>query len=47
DALTHERPYKKAWSVEEAVTEIKRQSGQQFDPRVVEVFLMLPQEELI
>ncbi|RYZ89648.1 MAG: HD domain-containing protein [Proteobacteria bacterium] len=47
DALTHERPYKKAWPVVEAVAEIQRQSGQQFDPKVVDVFLMLPHEELI
>ncbi|HEX8833458.1 MAG TPA: HD domain-containing phosphohydrolase, partial [Abditibacteriaceae bacterium] len=38
DALTHERPYKKAWSPEEAQAEIERQSGKQFDPRVVEAF---------
>ena len=39
DALTHSRPYKAAWPVEEAVIEIARQSGKQFDPQVVEVFL--------
>ncbi|HKP51370.1 MAG TPA: HD domain-containing phosphohydrolase [Chloroflexia bacterium] len=39
DALTHERPYKHAWTLEEALEEIKRQSGQHFDPRVVEAFL--------
>lgn len=39
DALTHERPYKRAWSVEEALLEIERQSGQQFDPRIVQVCL--------
>lgn len=38
DALTHVRPYKKAWPLEEAVSEIVRQSGRQFDPRVVEAF---------
>jgi putative two-component system response regulator len=42
DALTHERPYKKAWPVDEALAEIERQSGRQFDPRVVEAFLELP-----
>jgi putative two-component system response regulator len=47
DALTHERPYKKAWPVEEAVAEIARQSGRQFDPRVVEAFLTLPHEGLV
>jgi putative two-component system response regulator len=39
DALTHDRPYKKAWPVEEALEEIKNQSGRQFDPSVVEAFL--------
>ena len=39
DALTHDRPYKKAWTDEEAIAEIKRQSGEHFDPRVVEAFL--------
>jgi putative two-component system response regulator len=47
DALTHGRPYKVAWTVEEAVAEIVRQSGRQFDPRVVEVFLELPYATLI
>ena len=39
DALTHERPYKKAWSYAEALAEIHRQNGEQFDPHVVEAFL--------
>ena len=39
DALTHERPYKAAWPVAEAVAEIERQSGRQFDPGVVETTL--------
>ena len=39
DALTSERPYKKAWPPNEAIEEIKRQSGRQFDPCVVEGFL--------
>ena len=39
DALTSPRPYKKAWSQQEALEEIKRQSGRQFDPRVVEALL--------
>jgi putative two-component system response regulator len=47
DALTHERPYKKAWPVEEAVAEIQAQSGRQFDPRVVAAFVsMLERENL-
>lgn len=39
DALTNERPYKKAWSHEEAVAEIERCSGRHFDPRVVAAFV--------
>lgn len=38
DALTHERPYKRAWSFDEALEEIESQSGRQFDPRVVAAF---------
>ncbi len=38
DALTSERPYKKAWPVEEAVAEIRKCSGQHFDPQLVEAF---------
>jgi putative nucleotidyltransferase with HDIG domain len=39
DALTHPRPYKNAWTITEAIAEVKRQSGHHFDPQVVEVFL--------
>lgn len=39
DALTHERPYKEAWSTEQAVEEISQQRGRQFDPNVVDAFL--------
>jgi len=39
DALTHERPYKAAWTVDAAVEEITRQRGEQFDPAVVDAFL--------
>lgn len=41
DALTHSRPYKPAWSVEEAVAEIRAQAGRQLDPGVVEAFLFI------
>ena len=36
DALTHDRPYRKAWSAGEALAEVERQRGRQFDPRVAE-----------
>jgi HD-GYP domain-containing protein (c-di-GMP phosphodiesterase class II) len=39
DAITSERPYRPARSHEEALQEIKRHAGTQFDPQVVEVFL--------
>lgn len=39
DALTTERPYKKAWPVEEAVDFLKGQSGKHFDPELVVHFL--------
>ena len=38
DVLTHQRPYKEAWSVYDAVAEIDSQSGRQFDPHLVDVF---------
>lgn len=41
DALTSERPYKKAWSVEDAMAEIESQSGKQFDPHLIELFKQL------
>jgi putative two-component system response regulator len=39
DALTHDRPYKRAWPIDQALLEIKNQSGRQFDPDVVKAFL--------
>lgn len=47
DALTHDRPYKPAWPLSDAVAEIKTLSGRQFDPRVVEAFGRIPTEHLI
>ncbi len=39
DALTNDRPYRAALASEEAIEEIKRERGHQFDPRVVDAFL--------
>ena len=41
DALTHERPYKHAWTHEEALNEVQAQAGRQFDPQIVAAFLTL------
>lgn len=47
DALTHERPYKQAWSAEQAVQEVLSQRGRQFDPRVVDAFAALDHPALL
>lgn len=39
DALVSERPYKHAWSSEEALAHLKSQAGSHFDPRLVEAFI--------
>jgi putative two-component system response regulator len=41
DALTSERPYKKAWPVDDAVRLITEESGKHFDPALVEHFMKL------
>lgn len=41
DALTVKRPYKEAWSIEDALEEIRRSAGFQFDQRLVELFLAI------
>lgn len=38
DALTSERPYKKSWSLEDAIALIRDQSGQHFQPEIVRAF---------
>ncbi len=39
DALTSERPYKKAWSIDETVEFVYENRGAHFDPNLVDVFL--------
>jgi HD-GYP domain-containing protein (c-di-GMP phosphodiesterase class II) len=39
DAMTSERPYRRAKTQEEAIVELRRCSGSQFDPVIVEVFM--------
>ena len=45
DALTSDRPYRKAWPKEKALAYIREEAGKQFDPEVVEAFLKLMAEE--
>ena len=39
DALTSDRPYRKAWTREKTLEYIQEQSGKHFDPKVVDVFV--------
>ncbi|MDA1313502.1 MAG: response regulator [Acidobacteria bacterium] len=47
DAITSDRPYRKAQSIDSARTEIRRMSGVQFDPALVDVFLLIPDGDLL
>jgi response regulator RpfG family c-di-GMP phosphodiesterase len=40
DALTSERPYKKAWSFEDTVAFLQTESGKHFDPKLVDLFII-------
>jgi HD-GYP domain-containing protein (c-di-GMP phosphodiesterase class II) len=44
DAMTSDRPYRAALSIDTACEEIERFAGRQFDPRVAEAFLSIPRE---
>lgn len=46
DAMTEDRVYRKAMSSDEAIKEITRNSGTQFDPQIVELFLQVSKEFL-
>ncbi|UBV45412.1 PAS domain S-box protein (plasmid) [Deinococcus taeanensis] len=42
DALTSERPYKTAWTHQDAAAQLRREAGVLLDARVVDAFLQLP-----
>jgi len=44
DAMISDRPYRKALPLSHAREEIRRCAGTQFDPKIVEVFLSIPEE---
>jgi putative two-component system response regulator len=41
DSLVHDRPWRPAWRIEEALGHLVRESGRQFDPKLVEQFIPL------
>jgi putative two-component system response regulator len=45
DVITHDRPYRSALPIADAVAEIQRESGKQFEPRLVDALLALLREE--
>lgn len=45
DAMTSDRSYRKAMSRNEAIAEIKRNMGKQFDPVIAEIFLRIMVQE--
>ena len=45
EAMVSERPYRRKISIEAAIEEIIKNSGTQFDPKVVEVFVALSNEK--
>ena len=47
DAMISDRPYRKALPMRHACDEIRRCSGTQFDPKIVEVFLSIPEQNWV
>lgn len=44
DALTSDRPYRQAWTKQDALDHIREQSGKRFDPKIVDAFLRIVPE---
>jgi len=47
DAMTSERPYRAAMSIKEALGEIKRSTGTQFDPDIIAAFLKIAVAKIV
>ncbi|MCK5793971.1 MAG: GAF domain-containing protein, partial [Anaerolineales bacterium] len=47
DAVTSDRPYRKAWTSKKALNYIQNQVGKHFDPQIVDIFMTLIKSELI
>jgi HD-GYP domain-containing protein (c-di-GMP phosphodiesterase class II) len=47
DAMISDRPYRRAMSHADAVAELEREAGRQFDPDVVRAFVGLPRPESV
>lgn len=47
DAMSHQRPYKAAWPLEQTLEEIERSSGSHFDPAIVAAFARLDLASLL
>lgn len=44
EAMVYGRPYRERMDINSAIKEIKKKSGTQFDPKVVEAFLRIPEK---
>lgn len=47
DAMTSDRPYRKALPFRVAIEEIRKEAGHQFDPEIVRVFLTIPEADWV
>lgn len=47
DALSHDRPYRPAWSLPDVLRWLRENAGTHFDPRLMKSFLRLPHERLL
>ncbi len=39
--MTNDRPYRKAMPINQAIEELKRNAGTQFDPELVDIFISI------